>query len=107
MGGDFQQERQAQEHARAGQLHGGCPFEVCCNRAHKIQVIRDLKLGPVFKKTGIGGNPKALNKEGLYIKGEQEDQKSGEKISWGKRRELGGTSELEGKYRERGGVGQD
>lgn len=69
VGGDFQQERQAQEHARAGQLHGGCPFEVCCNRAHKIQVIRDLKLRPVFKKTGIGGNPKALNKEGLYIKG--------------------------------------
>lgn len=72
VGGDFQQERQAQEHARAGQLHGCCPLEVCCNSAYKIQVIRGLKLGPVFKKAEIGGNPKALDKKSCTSKGNEE-----------------------------------
>lgn len=66
VGGDFHRERQAQEHARAGQLHGCCPPEVCRNSTHKIQVIRDLKLGPVFKKAEIGGKPKPWTKRAVH-----------------------------------------
>lgn len=79
VGGDFQRERQAQEHARAGQLHGCCPLEVCCNSSHKIQVIRDMKLGPVFKKTEIGGNPKALDKESCISKEKERIRSVGER----------------------------
>lgn len=82
VGGDFQSERQAQEHARAGQLHGCCPLEVCCNSAHKIQVIRDLKLGPVFKKAETGGNPKALDKKSCTSKEKERIRSVGKKICW-------------------------
>lgn len=106
VGGDFQSERQAQEHARAGQLHGCCPLEVCCNSAHKIQVIRDLKLGPVFKKAETGGNPKALDKKSCTSKEKERIRSVGEKDLLGERGKQGGTRELEVKYREGAGWGR-
>jgi hypothetical protein len=48
VGGDFQQESQAQKQARAGQLQSYYPLAVFRNGAHKTPVIRDLKLGLVF-----------------------------------------------------------
>lgn len=79
VGGDFQLERQAQEHAQAGQLHGCCPLEVCCNSAHKTQVIRDLKLGPVFKKAELRGNPKALDKKSCTSKEKERTRSVGKR----------------------------
>ena len=40
VGGDFHRESQAQEQAWAGRLQGCYPLDVCCNGAHKTQIVR-------------------------------------------------------------------
>lgn len=69
VGGDFHGESQAREQAWAGWLQSCCPLEVCRNGAHKTRVIRDLKPGLVFRKTEIGGNPKALEQRAVHQRG--------------------------------------